>query len=319
MKRRTIAILVTTVAAAAAIVVAGYLLHWFPQVSRGTAASAVAIADNSFGWKFPTKIKFPSTGSVGGPIAYSDIRDPGGMPQGLPVRLQIPEIGVDSTIEDALITSDGRMDVPAGSVDVAWFALGPHPGQTGSAVIGGHYGIRNGVPFVFYDLDKLKIGDKVYILDDGDSTLAFVVRSIKSFDRNADATPVFVSTDGLAHLNLITCEGVWNQVNGNYPQRLVIFTDEIPSEGAAPAAVSPRAVAVAPQAALGQKGSLGLPSMGEVATSGPAYDEPISPVSPPALIQLMEDAYATPLDGAITSLLLIGIGCMTFTMIKRKR
>jgi len=195
-----------------------------------------ALTDSTFGWKFPVT-KFPSTG-LGGQVAYSSIRDPGGVPQGLPVQLQIPVIGVDSAIEDALITPDGRMDVPAGSVDVAWFALGPHPGQVGSAVIGGHYGIENGVPFVFYNLDKLKVGDKIYIVDDGGNTITFVVRSTRSFDRNADATTVFTSSDGIAHLNLITCEGIWNQVNGNYPQRLVIFTDEIPNEAVVPASVT---------------------------------------------------------------------------------
>src|SRR5579864_40182 len=117
--------------------------------------------DASFGWKFPVA-KFPSTGSSQSPLAYSDIRDPGGIPQGLPIRLEIPIIGVDSAIEDALITSDGRMDVPAGTLDVAWFALGPHPGQVGSAVIGGHYGIANSVPYVFYNLNELKINDRVY-------------------------------------------------------------------------------------------------------------------------------------------------------------
>jgi LPXTG-site transpeptidase (sortase) family protein len=203
---------------------AGYYFVLLPKLNP---SNGVAVTDPLFGWKFPVA-KFPSTGSVGGPVAYSDIRDPGGIPQGLPVRLKIPIIGVDSTIEDALITPDGRMDVPAGIADVAWFALGPHPGEVGSAVIGGHYGIQNGVPFVFYDLNKLKVGDMLYIIDDKNNTLTFVVRSIKSFDRNADATNVFTSTDGLAHLNLITCEGIWNEVNGNYPQRLVIFSDLVP-------------------------------------------------------------------------------------------
>src|SRR6185369_3242697 len=111
-------------------------------------------------------------------FAYSDIRDPGGLPRGLPVRLRIPIIGVDAAIEDAFITADGRMDVPEGSLNVAWFALGTRPGKVGSAVIGGHFGINQGVPFVFYNLDKLKVGEKIYILDDKDDTLAFMVRSI---------------------------------------------------------------------------------------------------------------------------------------------
>lgn len=220
---------------------------------RNDVKIANILPDSLFGWKYPVA-KFPSTGP-GAQLAYSDIRDPGGLPQGLPVRLKVPIIAVDTAIEDALITPDGRMDVPAGSVNVAWFSLGPHPGQTGSAVIGGHYGISNGKPFVFYNLDKLKIGDKIYIIDDKNATLAFVVRAIKSFDRNADATAVFTSSDGLAHLNLITCEGVWNRVNDTYPQRLVIFTDAIPAEGAVPASRAPAKAAPRRTLAMGTRGA----------------------------------------------------------------
>lgn len=232
--------------------------------------SGNTLADELFGWKYPVT-KFPKVGPEPTLLAYSDIRDPGGIPEGLPVRLKIPAIGVDSAIEDALITPDGRMDVPAGSINVAWFALGPHPGRVGSAVIGGHFGIRNGVPFVFYDLDKLIVGDKIYIEDDKGDTLAFQVRSIKLFDRNADATTIFTSDDGLAHLNLITCEGVWNRVNDSYPERRVVFTDAIPAEGAAvvsqPVITSARSLrtgargadVTALQTALVQKGFLTMP------------------------------------------------------------
>lgn len=223
--------------------------------------------DGLFGWKFPVA-KFPSTGPAD-LLAYSDIRDPGGIAQGLPVRLKIPIIGVDSAIEDAFITPEGRMDVPQGSVNVAWFALGPKPGYIGSAVIGGHYGIRKGVPFVFYNLDKIKVGDKVYVVNDKGDTLAFEVRAIQLFDRNADATLVFTSSDNVAHLNIITCEGIWNRVNGTYPSRRVIFTDAISAEGAEAAiSVFPRplnigmrgADVIALQTALEQKGLLKMPS-----------------------------------------------------------
>ena len=205
------------------IVGAGTYFLFFSPYKLGTQENK--LSNDILAWKFPT-VKLPSTGSA--QLAVSDIRDSGSAPKGLPVRLKIPVIGVDSAIEDAYITPDGRMDVPAGSVNVAWFALGPHPGQEGSAVIGGHFGMKNNVPFVFYKLNKLKVGDKVYVVDDKGNNLAFVVRSIKSFDRNADATTVFTSQDGLAHLNLVTCEGIWNRVNNSYPQRLVVFTDAVP-------------------------------------------------------------------------------------------
>jgi len=210
-------------------VIAGIIYYFLLSPKQNENDSLSTATDNLLGWKYPVT-KFPSTGTSG-QLAYSSIRDPGGIPQGLPVRLKIPAIGVDSAIEDALITADGRMDVPAGSVNVAWFSLGPQPGQVGSAVIGGHYGVNHDIPFVFYKLDQVKIGDKLYIIDDESNTLEFVVKSIKSFDRNADATTVFTSDDGLSHLNLITCEGIWNQVNGSYPLRLVVFSDAVIAEG----------------------------------------------------------------------------------------
>ncbi len=281
-------------------------------VSHPRNLSQPLSTDDSLGWRFPIT-KFPLTGSTGN-LAYSDIRDPGGIPQGLPVRLQIPVIGVDSAIEDAFITPDGRMDVPAGSVNVAWFALGPHPGEKGSAVIGGHFGIQNGVKFVFYDLDKLKIGDKIYIVNDKGETLAFVVRSVKSFDRNADATTVFTSTDGIAHLNLITCEGVWNQVNGSYPERLVIFADAIPSEGAAPIKSSfvvrkPRL----PSTALAMPTSTPESVVPETVAPQHIVRSPLYQM----FIQSVESVFATPFDALVTLLLLVGIILLFYRIIRQ--
>ena len=207
------------------VTAAGAYFIFLPQYQKST--NEQSLLDEALGWKFPT-VKFPSTGSV--QVAVSGVRDTNSKAKGLPVRLKIPAIGVDSAIEDAFITPDGRMDVPLGSVNVAWFALGPYPGQEGSAVIGGHFGIKDNVPFVFYKLHELKVGDKVYVVNDKDENIVFEVKSIKSFDRNDDATTVFTSEDGLAHLNLVTCEGIWNKVNNTYPQRLVVFTDAVLSE-----------------------------------------------------------------------------------------
>ena len=92
-----------------------------------------------------------------------------------------------------------------------------HPGQVGSAVIGGHFGIENGVPFVFYNLSKLSAGYNIYVVDDEGNTITFVVNSTALYAANADATTVFTSSDGKAHLNLITCEGIWNEIAGEYP------------------------------------------------------------------------------------------------------
>lgn len=145
---------------------------------------------------------------------------------GLPVRLKIPGINVDSAVEFVGLTPDGAMDVPKSQDNVAWYKLGPRPGENGSAVIAGHYGVwGNGKGSVFDSLDNLQKGDKIYVIDDKKATTTFVVREFRSYNSQVDASDVFVSNDGKSHLNLITCEGVWNKVSKSYPKRQVVFTD----------------------------------------------------------------------------------------------
>lgn len=145
---------------------------------------------------------------------------------GAPVRLKIPGIMVDDAVEQVGVTTEGAMGVPKGPTGVAWFSLGPRPGEVGTAVISGHYGWKNGIPAVFDNLYKLHTGDKLYIEDEKGVVTTFVVRELRRFGENADASEVFTSHDGKAHLNLVTCEGVWNKFSKSYSKRLVVFADK---------------------------------------------------------------------------------------------
>ncbi len=145
----------------------------------------------------------------------------------LPVRLKIPKINVDAAIEYVGLASDGSMDVPKNPDEVAWFESGARPGENGNAVIAGHYGWKDGKPAVFDTLHTLRKGDRVYIENEKGVTVSFVVRESRRYDPKADASDVFRSSDGQAHLNLITCEGVWNTAEKSYSDRLVVFTDRL--------------------------------------------------------------------------------------------
>ncbi len=145
---------------------------------------------------------------------------------GLPVRLKIPTIQVDAAVESVGLASDGSMDVPKAPDNVGWFNLGPRPGQPGSSVIDGHFGVwKNGKPTVFNKLDKLQPGDKLYVEDETGLVIIFVVVSSRKFDPSADASDVFGSNDDKSRLNLITCDGTWDEAQKTYSQRLVVFTD----------------------------------------------------------------------------------------------
>ena len=144
----------------------------------------------------------------------------------LPVRIKIQRINVDAAVQYVGITSLGSMGVPEGPDDVAWFNLGPRPGENGSAVIAGHSGWKDGIPAVFDNLYKLRKGDEIYIEDKKGNTTTFVVHELKTYGLNEDASDVFISNDEKAHLNLVTCTGDWNKINKSHSDRLVVFADK---------------------------------------------------------------------------------------------
>jgi sortase A len=145
----------------------------------------------------------------------------------LSIRLKIPKIQLDAAIESVGLTPEGGVAVPAGPSDVAWFDVGPRPGESGTAVIVGHYGWKDGIPAVFDDLSKLQKGDKIFIEDENGTAQAFVVRARRTYGENESAADIFTSNDGKAHLNLITCGGTWNEVSKTYSERIVVFTDKV--------------------------------------------------------------------------------------------
>ncbi|MGC9599377.1 MAG: class F sortase [Minisyncoccia bacterium] len=162
-----------------------------------------------------------TVGTTGAMIAKNE--------DGSPVRLIIPKLNIDAGFQYTGLKSDGTMEVPSNIYDVGWFTGSARPGERGVAIITGHIAqIRKGVVTklgVFNDLNELSAGDKLYVLNDKGESATFTVRESRSYDPSADAIDVFTSTDGGAHLNLITCEGSWNQAQLSYTQRLVVFTD----------------------------------------------------------------------------------------------
>ena len=146
---------------------------------------------------------------------------------GVPMRITISSIAVDAAIEKVSLAKDGSMDVPKHPLDVAWYEPGPRPGEAGSAAIAGHVDDERGAAAVFANLHKVKPGDTIVVNDEKGAPTSFVVRESRKLAAAADATEVFTSKDGKAHLNLITCTGAWDARARQYAERLVVFADKV--------------------------------------------------------------------------------------------
>ena len=141
----------------------------------------------------------------------------------IPVHLLIPTININANIQTLGVNSKGEMEVPNNITDVGLFKFGVIPGQKGSAVMAGHFNGENGQEGVFANLDKLKTGDKLFVEDKTGKSITFIVQEIKLYN-SGYADKVFSRDDGV-YLNLITCDGLWDEVKKSYAKRLVVFSD----------------------------------------------------------------------------------------------
>lgn len=144
---------------------------------------------------------------------------------GLPKKLIIPKLGVNTIVESVAMDSEGRMDVPKNVENVAWYNLGPKPGLFGSAVLAGHFDKVTGAPAVFFDLDKLKVGDEIISVDEFNKEYKFKVVDKRTYIYNQVPLEQVFNSNDKSRLNLITCGGQWIATQKNYSNRTVIYSE----------------------------------------------------------------------------------------------
>jgi LPXTG-site transpeptidase (sortase) family protein len=175
---------------------------------------------------FATNVSAPNV-SVPLPVSNKTSIPASAKVVGIPVTLTIPAINLSAQIEQIGLTPDGALSTPLGEANAGWYRLGQRPGEIGSAVVDGHFGQRaDGSGSVFDELEKLKVGDEVYTTDTDGNITGFIIRETRSYEPSIVAPEVFNSSDGLAHLNLITCQGIWDKAEKTFSHRLVVFTDK---------------------------------------------------------------------------------------------
>ena len=137
-----------------------------------------------------------------------------------PARLVIPAISVDAAIEARGLDSARNLATPKDYREVAWYSLGPRPGDPGNAVINGHVNWWTG-DAVFTHLSRLRVADEVRVVRADGHAVVFKVSNKRTVDANARIPSLFASSPE-STLTLITCSGTWNPVTQSDTQRLLV-------------------------------------------------------------------------------------------------
>jgi sortase (surface protein transpeptidase) len=150
------------------------------------------------------------------------------IPRSRPVYLKIPTIGVSVPLSVLTLGSDGSVNVPTNFAEPGWYNGDRSPGQKGSAVILGHVDNFHG-PAIFFHLDKLTLGNRVYVtLKDG-RHLVFAVIGVRMYQKTNFPDKLVYGARTYPALQLVTCGGIFDSATGHYLSNVVIFTALIKS------------------------------------------------------------------------------------------
>lgn len=144
---------------------------------------------------------------------------------GIPKRLIIPEINIDTTIDSVGVDENGAIEVPHDYTQVGWYSMGYRPGEWGKAAIDGHLDMTTGAPAIFWNLHLLEPGDQIQVIDDRNKTYTFVVTSKQAHDYNNFPLEELIGSSDKKILNLVTCTGWWNAETHNYSHRMLISSE----------------------------------------------------------------------------------------------
>ncbi len=194
------------------VVVAAVCLGVGLQGHRHPLAGPVMARASSPAAAGRSRVASAPTATSGPPIARS-----------VPVSLQVPAIGVSTSLSTLGLNATGTVEVPTDYDQPGWYQLGPTPGQIGSSVILGHVDTFRG-PAVFFRLRTLEAGDQVdVILADG-AVVRFAVSTVAQYTKARFPDQEVYGSHGYSGLQLVTCGGTFDSQTGHYLSNIVVYT-----------------------------------------------------------------------------------------------
>ena len=140
-----------------------------------------------------------------------------------PESISIPTIAVAAPLDSlGFDRAEQTVEVPAEPAHAGWYRHASAPGEDGSAVILGHKDSSTG-PAVFARLKELRRGDKVSVTMSDNSVVTYRVDKVATYPNAQFPARQVYGAKGPSRLNLVTCGGTYDRVEG-YQANVVVYT-----------------------------------------------------------------------------------------------
>ncbi|WP_158068965.1 class F sortase [Cellulosimicrobium sp. CUA-896] len=145
-----------------------------------------------------------------------------------PVRVVVPDLGIDMPVVPEGVDDQGRMALPGDALTAGWYRHGPAPASAaGATVVAAHVDdpVQVG-PFA--TLREVGQGAAVDVVDAAGTTHRYTVTGIESIPKSEfPATTVF-DRAGAPRLVLVTCGGRWDRGQRSYTENVVVTAERTP-------------------------------------------------------------------------------------------
>ncbi len=198
------------------------------RATRAATRPATPIASIPAAIAAPTATAVPTPrgyapGDPCAPYAAGAVPPPGRAAAAAPARLCIPALALAAPVVPVGATPEGAMAEAADPWAVGWYAPGPPPGARGNAALAGAVDAQGVGPAIFWELDRLRTGDVLVVVDQAGVARRFVVLENTVYRReDAPLTRIFGPAAD-ANLALITGAGTWDPALGVYDSNRVVF------------------------------------------------------------------------------------------------
>lgn len=222
----------TIASAAAALLLAGGIttiglgLHAQPPTpaGNGPASAAAPVTPATSTATAPAPAPGPATPKAAPPSPAPPPAPGAALPASVPVSVDAPSIGVNSTLLQLGKQANGEVDTPPGEPGspAGWYKNSPTPGQTGSAVILGHVNSTNNPVGVFYRLHELTPGQAITVTRSDHTAAVFTVDKVDVYHKASFPTVEVYRNADRPEIRLITCGG-YDQATGQYLDNTVVY------------------------------------------------------------------------------------------------
>ncbi|MET3812127.1 class F sortase [Arthrobacter sp. UYEF3] len=146
------------------------------------------------------------------------------LPASIPVSVEVPSIGVSSTVLQLGKQANGEVEIPPGEPGspAGWYQDSPTPGQSGSAVMLGHVNSTKNPVGVFYRLQQLTPGQVITVTRADHTAAVFTVDKVDIYHKASFPTVEVYQNADRPELRLITCGG-YDPATREYLDNTVVY------------------------------------------------------------------------------------------------